>query len=133
MADSLRILVHGPLATILVHETDLAVKLIETAERDRRYEECDVRFSKNAKVNDRICTLIQVTHPVMRPHFDFCRARVYFDNELNIPIRYAAWSWPVEEGGELQLEEEYTYTNLNINVGLTDHDFDPDNTEYDFP
>jgi hypothetical protein len=77
--------------------------------------------------------VIQVVHPVKRPHFDFYRARVFFDNELNFPIRYASWSWPIENDGEPVLEEEYTYTDVNLNVALTDRDFDPENAEYNFP
>jgi hypothetical protein len=111
---------------------NLIVKLIETGERDRRYGECDVQFFKNAKVGERGCTMIQVMHPVKRGYFDFYCARLFFDNELNLPIRYESWSWP-QADGQPRLEEEYTYTGVKVNVGLTDRDFDPDNAEYDYP
>ena len=112
---------------------NLLTKVIETGERDRKFGECEVRFFDNAKVGDNVCTMMQVIHPVKQPHFDFFVARVYFDNELNVPIRYASWSWPAEEGSQPVLEEEYTYTNLELNVGLTDSDFDPDNPQYNYP
>ena len=75
--------------------------------------------------------MIEVRHPVKRPHFDFHIATIFIDHELNVPIRYASYSWPTEEGGEPVLLEEYTYLDVKLNVGLTDADFDPD--EYDFP
>ena len=112
---------------------NLVVNLIETGKRDRKYGECDVQFFRNTKVGNRACTTIQVIHPVKRSHFDFYCARVYFDNELNLPIRYESWSWPPETGGRPVLQEEYTYTDVRVNVGLTYRDFDPDNAEYDYP
>lgn len=111
---------------------NLTVKLIDTALRDRQYGECEVRFFNNAKVGDQICNMVEVTHPNHREHFDFHRARVYFSQELNMPIRYASWSWPSSPGGEPILEEEYTYINIKTNVGLTDKDFDTDNPDYRF-
>ena len=109
---------------------NLIIKLIETGERDRRYGECDVQFFQNVKVGESACTMIQVIHPVKRSYFDFYCARVYFDKELNLPIRYESWSWPLQAGGQPQLEEEYTYTGVKVNVGLTDRDFDPDHVAY---
>ncbi len=111
----------------------LAEELIDRGESQRKFGECEVRFAKDAKVGQRKCTLIQVVHPHRREHFDFYRARIFIDDELNLPIRYAAWSWPETPGGEPVLLEEYTYLNLKINVGLKDSDFDPDNSEYRYP
>jgi hypothetical protein len=112
---------------------NLARKMIETGNRDRKYGECEVRRYRNAKVGSDVCTMFEAVHPVKRPYFDFHCARVYFDNERNILLRYESWSWPTEPGGAPALEEEFTYTNVRLNVGLTDKDFDPDNPEYDFP
>ena len=52
---------------------------------------------------------------------------------MNVPIRYAAYSWPKDPGGKPVLEEEYTYLDVKLNVGLGEIDFDPDNPGYDFP
>jgi hypothetical protein len=112
---------------------NLVEKLIEKAEEDRKHGDCDVEFVGTAKVDGRLCTMIQVTHPVRQPHFDFYRARIFVDQELNIPIRYAAWSWPEYAGGPPLLLEEYTYRDVRLNVGLTDADFDPDNPRYNYP
>lgn len=111
---------------------NLAVKLIETGQRDHQHGECQVQFYKNAKIGKVTCTMLEVIHPVRRPHFDFYRARVYFDNDLNVPIRYESWTWPTTVGGEPVLEEEYTYLNVKVNIGLTDQDFDIGNPNYKF-
>jgi hypothetical protein len=111
---------------------NLALKLIEKGERDRMHEECQLNVYKGATVAKRSCTMFEIIHPVEREHFDFHRAHVFFDDELNVPIRYASWSWPMQRGGQPVLEEEYTYTDIKLNVGLTEGDFDPDNPSYDF-
>ncbi len=111
---------------------NLVAKLIEKGERDRKHGECEVNFYKNAKINGRSCTLIQVKHPVRRAHFDFYIARIFIDDEMNIPVRYSAWTWPEVAGGRPVLEEEYTYVNVKLNVGLTDNDFNHKNPEYNF-
>lgn len=108
-------------------------KLIEKGERDRAHDECEVKFFRNAKISDRACLMIEVRHPRPRPYFDFHVAQIFIDEELDIPVRYASYSWPKTPGGEPVLEEEYTYQNVKLNVGLEDHDFDPTNPEYRFP
>lgn len=110
----------------------LVEQMIEKGERDRRHGECQVDLYREAKVDSRNCRMVQILHPVKRPHFDFHRAQVFFDDELKLPVRYASWSWPKEPEGQPPLEEEYNYTKVKINVGLTDRDFDPDNSEYNF-
>jgi len=112
---------------------NLTAKLLEKGTHDRKYGECDVKFFKGAKINDRTCTLLQVTHPTPRPHFEFHIAQVFIDDELQVPIRYAAYSWPTTPGGKPVLEEEYTYMNLKLNVGLTEMDFSSKNPGYKFP
>ncbi len=110
----------------------LVVRLLETGQRDRQRGEVQVQFRKGAKINGRVCTMLEVIHPVKRPYFDFHKAQIFIDDELNIPIRYAAWTWPVREGGEPVLEEEYTYLQVKLNPGLTEKDFDPENPDYKF-
>jgi hypothetical protein len=111
---------------------NLAKRLVEVAEHDKQFGECDVNFYPNAKVNGRVCTCVQVSHPVPRRNFRFHLARVFIDDELTIPIRYEAYDWPQEAGGQPVLLEEYTYMNVKINNGFTDADFDPKNTAYKF-
>lgn len=111
---------------------NLTHRLIEVATHDKQFGECQVQFRKNAKVNNRVCTVIEVVHPIPRRNFLFHKAVVYVDDELNIPIRYEAYSWPRQPGGDPVLDEEYTYLNMRLNVGLTDADFDIHNPAYHY-
>ena len=70
---------------------NLGRRLVEVAEHESHFGECDVNFFPNAKVNGRICTCIQVVHPVPRRNFRFHLARVFIDDEFTIPIRYEAY------------------------------------------
>jgi outer membrane lipoprotein-sorting protein len=97
-----------------------------------QYGECEVKTVKNAKINGRSCTCIQVVHPTPRKNFIFHLARIFVDDELNIPVRYEAHDWPEEEGGKPQLIEEYTFLNIKVNNGFTDLDFDIKNPNYDY-
>lgn len=121
---------HYPITEIGI--SNLVHRLIEVGERDAQYGECEVKFIPGAKVNGRQCTCLQVVHPVPRRNFLFHLARIYADDELQVPLRYEAHDWPRTPGGEPELMEEYTYQNLKLNVGLTDRDFDIRNPEYGF-
>lgn len=111
---------------------NLVRRLIEVGEKDAQYGECEVNFYQGAKINGRVCTCIQVMHPVPRRNFLFHVARIFVDDELNVPIRYEAHDWPAEKGGAPQLIEEYTYLNLKLNNNFTDADFDIRNPNYSF-
>ena len=110
----------------------LVKRLIEVAEQDRKYGEVEVKFYKDAQVNGRNCLVIQVTHPTPRRVFLFHVARVYIDDEFQVPIHYEAYLWPKAPGEEPPLDESYSYLNLKLNVGLTDADFDYKNPNYGF-
>ncbi len=117
--------------------TDIGVmnlirRLVEVAEEDTKYGECDVKFYKGAKINNRSCTCIEVVHPVPRSNFRYHLARIFVDDELNVPIRYASYDWPKQPGDAPVLLEEYTYLNLKLNNGFTDADFDIRNPNYRF-
>jgi hypothetical protein len=111
---------------------NLVLKLIERGERERKFAEVEVKFIPGAKINGRLCTVLQVIHPVQRPHFEFYKAEIFIDDELKIPTRYAAYFWPSRPGEPEPVIEEYTYLNMKLNVGLTDADFDPNNPNYNF-
>lgn len=102
---------------------NLIDKLIEKAERDRAHGECTVEFKPGVKINGRSCTLLEVVHPLPRPYFDFNIARVYIDDEYNLPVRYEAYTWPTKANGQPELIECYTYLNLKVNLGLEDKNF----------
>jgi hypothetical protein len=111
---------------------NLTKRLIEVGTADMQYEEADAKYYPNAKVNGRECEAWVFLHPVKRSYFRFHRAEVFIDKELNLPIRYASYSWPETEGGPPVLLEEYTYTQLKLNNGFTDEDFSQDNPKYGF-
>lgn len=111
---------------------NLTERLVIVGRNDAQFGECDVQFFQGAKIGGRTCTCVQVVHPVPRRNFTFHLARIFVDDELNLPVRYEAYSWPRQEGGQPELEEEYTYLNLQTNVGLSDFDFDTRNPNYGF-
>jgi outer membrane lipoprotein-sorting protein len=111
---------------------NLVTRLLEVGHHDAQYGECEVDFIEGAKINGRTCTCIQVMHPTPRRNFLFHLARIFVDDELNVPIRYEAYDWPKEPNGEPELLEEYTYLNLKLNCGFTDADFDIRNPNYQF-
>ncbi len=112
---------------------NLIVKLIEKAERDRAAGPCTATYREGAQINKRSCTLIELVHEERRAPYEFHKAQVFIDNELNLPVRYAAYDWPSTPGGSPVLMEEYTYVNVDVNVGLNDADFDPSNPQYHYP
>lgn len=54
------------------------------------------------------------------------RAKICFDVSTHLPTQITVWS----DSGALL--EDYGFQGTRINVGLTDADFDPDNTAYNF-
>ena len=115
---------------------NLTKRLVEVAEMDKHFGECDVKFLRNAKIitgkEKRTVTCIQVVHPIPRKNFRFHRAMVYVDDELNLPVRYESYDWPDRPGGQPPLLEEYTYTDIKLNNGFTDLDFETTNPQYNF-
>ena len=110
----------------------LVTRLIEVGEHDMKFGDCEVKMIAGAKVSGRDCTCIQVVHTARRKEFIFNMARIFIDDQLNVPIRYEAYDFPKEPGGPPVQLEEYTYVNLKLNNGFTDQDFDPKNPNYQF-
>ncbi len=108
--------------------------LIEVGKEELEHtpDEIEVKRIPGAKVSGRECTVIQFTHPKKGDDYRFHIARVFVDDELRLPIRFASYDWPKEEGGHPRLLEEYTYLDVKLNVGLSDRDFDYRNEEYRF-
>jgi len=75
--------------------------------------------------NQRRCTRVETIHPENIPGAFHCyRSVLYFDKQLQIPIRVECYNWPHQggpPGGDLL--EVYSYTNLRLNVGLPDSVF----------
>jgi hypothetical protein len=106
---------------------NLCAKLIKMSEAELKFGECDVRTVPDSKIDSRPTTMVQIIHPTARKEFKNHVARIFFDNEHQIPIHYDAYSWPTQEGGKPLLEECYTYQNLQLNNNFTPIDFDPNN------
>lgn len=109
---------------------NLTEELIEIANNDRKYGECEVKTYPNMKVNDRPAFMIEVVHPVPRREFRFHKGRIYVDKELKIPVRFEAYSWKKDANGKPLLEELYMYTDFNINNGYTANYFSETNPEF---
>ena len=112
---------------------NLVKQMIAKGEHERQYKECEVHIHRNVMVGDARCTRIEIVHPEPRDYFDFHIAKIYFDDDRNLPIAYESYTWPEKEGGRPRLLERYYYSNIQTNVGLTDADFDPSNDQYDYP
>lgn len=117
----------------LIGMRNLIVKMADMAVDEREHGECTVTMKRNVEINGRKCTLFEAVHPEPRDHFEFHIARIYIDDNHNIPVAYEGFLWPEKEGEEPPLLERYVYTDIEFNVGLTDKDFDPSNEEYQYP
>lgn len=107
----------------------VARRMIDKAKEDIRYDptcrNTQVQFFRDASVDDRKCTRIQVVHSVRDTNFSFHIANVFIDDLLNVPIRVEGYDWPETGSSEPTLLEEYTFTRLRLNVNLKDSDFSP--------
>ncbi len=108
-------------------------QMLTKGTRDRESKDCEIRVQRDAEVNGRKCLRLTILHEQNQPPFDFYQAIIYVDIEHAWPIGYEAFDWPTEPGGEPLLIERYFYSEIEINKGFDDHDFDPDNEEYNFP
>lgn len=132
----------APDASIVMREsrypiTEIGVKnlvrrLIEVGERLQATDGCKVQILEGAKINDRPCTMIQVSHPEQREDQTFKTARIFVDDQLHLPVHYTAYGWPEDEDAPPEMLEQYTYTDIRMNVGFTDWDFDHRNDQYHF-
>ena len=112
---------------------NLMIKLIEKAERDKSAGMCKVEYRDGVDFMKRNCSLIELRHDEKKAPFEFHKAQVFIDNDLNLPIRFASYDWPKSPGAEPELLEEYTYAKIAVNQGFTDLDFSPDNPAYKYP
>ena len=111
----------------------LVKKMIQKGRNDLSHGECIATVHRGVILDGHKCTVMEIKHPVKRDHFEFHIAKVYIDDERNLPIGYEGYLWPAKEGDEPPLLEKYYYTDIQLNVGLTDSDFDPGNEGYKFP
>ena len=70
---------------------------------------------------------IEAVAPIKKfsPYYSH-RAKICIDQKTRMPARITIWD------DEDNLLEDYGFENVRLNVGLTDADFDPNNSEYNF-
>jgi len=108
---------------------NLLRRLIESA-REELNLSCDVEYLPAATINGRPVDGIVVTHPDTNPRAPYFQAKIFIDEQLQVPVHYESYDWPKETGEDPLLTEQYTYTHLQLNVGLTELDFDESNPDY---
>jgi len=110
----------------------LTERLLVMGKQEAARSECEVQYIEGAKLNGRPCLMVQITHPVQRPHILYKMAQVFIDDEWKLPVRYASYDWPAAEGEAPPLIEEYNYVDVKFNPGFSDYDFDYHNPAYRF-
>lgn len=91
-----------------------------------------IRYFADAKVDGRPCQHIEVHQTTHTPESSFQIAKVYIDNELELPVYFSSYAWSEKPDGEPVLQEQYAITKINLNAKLTDLDFDRTNPSYQF-
>jgi hypothetical protein len=114
---------------------NLVRQLLDMADKKRDYFlKCKITIIEDGELNGRPCRILDLRSPRPAADFRMAIARIYFDKEWEVPVRYEAFDFPPgHDHGEPILMERYTWSDLKFNVGLTDLDFDPANPEYDYP
>lgn len=112
---------------------NLVAKLIEKGTNDLKYGECKANVKRGIELDGHICTMLEIVHPQPRDYFEFHIARIYIDDQRNLPIAYEGYLWPDKPGDPPPLLEKYYYTDVEINQGFKNLDFSRRNRTYDFP
>lgn len=94
-------------------------------ELDGDIRDCLVKYYPGARIDERKANCIEVCYPNRREGLQFHLARIFVDDELQLPVRYEAHGWPESDGDDPPLLEEYTYTRIKLNVGLRESEFQP--------
>lgn len=108
---------------------NLLFRLIQSA-KVASQRPCEVKYLPEAKINGRSALGIVVVNHEASDELPFKEARIFVDNELQVPLHYESYGWPEEDSDESPLLEQYTYTKLQLNHGFTDADFSEDNPDY---
>jgi hypothetical protein len=97
-------------------------------ERTAKAWDFDARVGKTQanvadyKFNERPVTRVEIVHTEdAKAQFPYYRSVLYFDKELQLPVRVENYTWPVRGGAkEGDLLEVYNFVNLKLNVGVPD-------------
>ncbi len=101
-------------------------------EQEMKFSETEVAYFPSAKFGDIDCQMYQTTHPAPRSNFKFHKTCLYVEQKTKLPLRVEQFDFPLRDGQDPPLVEQYNYINVKCNVGLTDRDFDPRNKDYNF-
>lgn len=108
-------------------------QLLDVADIALSMPEIEIGFIQGASVDGRPCTVIEIRHEAKTPDFPFYFARVFVDDQWEIPVRFVCYDWPTKEDpNNLELLEEFTYTQIEMNIDAQDEDFDYLNPRYGF-
>ena len=134
---------HGMLAMYGEHHpiTDIGLanlcrQLIQRGEAVKDPRRVRVVMYSHARINDRQCSLAEITYPVNEPDAVAYLARVFVDKQWHFPIRVEVYRLrrdrDPQAGAALELVECYTYIELTLNRGYTDADFSVNDPQYKF-
>lgn len=94
--------------------------------------EHDISIERGQTFNNRSVTMVQTMHESRQPEFHYHIVRLYFDDEMKLPVRFTGFDWPTKKGEAPPIVEDYQFKNLKVNVGLAERDFDPANPAYSY-
>jgi hypothetical protein len=112
---------------------NLCRQLLQRGEEAGNPNQVQVKRISSAQVNSRKCGLVEIVYAVQEPKVSGYLARVFIDDEWQVPTRVEVYQLPKENVHDPRLIEEYTYLDLKFNNGYSDADFDPKNRQYKFP
>ena len=112
----------------------LVEKLIERGAEDLDNPDISISINRDHVHDERPAKLIRIrrSQPSGKQD-DFSLAEITIDIERNLVVAYRSFGWPAKEGEPPPLLESYFYYDLETNVGLSEQDFDPTNSQYEFP
>lgn len=103
--------------------TQLLEELILVLQEEVKHAEVHVEYFEGAKVGDRLAYGARIVNPIRRQGLQFYQAVVLIDNELQLPVYYQTFDWPVKPGQPALLLEEFTISQLEFNVALEERHF----------
>ena len=77
---------------------NLSKKIVQTLRKELAVGGTEVRRREGGHVGGRPCICYEIRHPKRMPQFQAHMARIYFDREHGVPIRYEAFGWPTKAG-----------------------------------
>lgn len=105
---------------------------LKEARHDVQFVHCAAAINPEAKIEARPCTCLELARQARHDDVPFQITRLFIDSQLRLPVRYEAYEWPAQHGGEPVLAEEYSYLDVAPNQQFSDFDFDVQNPEYKF-